>query len=185
MRIIAGVAGGRRLEGPPGTTTRPMTDRMREALFSSLAVRVPGAHVLDLYAGTGSVGLEALSRGAERAVFVERDGHVTAVLERNIASLGLGGVVVQRDVDSYVRDLMQGERGGDFDLVFVDPPYAMPLASVVVLVEQLGERLHQGSLVVVHRRGGGDAPEPKGFDLEWNRSYGSSELWRFERMESA
>lgn len=183
MRVIAGKARGRRLEGPPSDSTRPMTDRVREALFSSLAWRVPDSAVLDLYAGTGSIGLEALSRGADSVVFVERDRRVAQVLKRNVDTVGLGGEVVIQDALAFVQG--RPSEGEPFDLVFVDPPYAMPLASCVTLLEQIASHMRPGAIAVLHRRGGGDEPAPTGFTLEWNRQYGRSDVWRFERTESA
>lgn len=183
MRVISGKARGRRLEGPPSDSTRPMTDRVREALFSSLAWRVPDSVVLDLYAGIGSIGLEALSRGAGSVVFVERDRRVAQVLQRNVDKIGLGGDIVIQDVEAFVHSRPSGT--DPFDLVFVDPPYAVPLASCVTLLEQLASHMRPGAIAVLHRRGGGDQPMPTGFDLEWNRQYGGSEVWRFERTESA
>ncbi|MDH3194020.1 MAG: RsmD family RNA methyltransferase, partial [Acidimicrobiia bacterium] len=98
MRIIAGEAKGRRLKAPKDHGTRPMQDRIKEAVFSSLGSAVVGANVLDLYAGTGSMGLEALSRGASRAVFVERDRKALTVLRDNCAAVDLGGDVIAGDV---------------------------------------------------------------------------------------
>ena len=183
MRVISGKAGGRRLEGPPSDSTRPMTDRVREALFSSLAWRVPDSAVLDLYAGIGSIGLEALSRGAGSVVFVERDRRVAKVLQDNVDTVGLGGKIVIQDVEAFLQGRPTGSE--PFDLVFVDPPYALPLASCVTLVEQLASHMRPGAIAVLHRRSRGEEPKPAGFALEWNRQYGGSDVWRFERTESA
>jgi 16S rRNA (guanine966-N2)-methyltransferase len=117
VRVVAGEFKGRRLAAPRGVRTRPTADRVREALFSMLG-DVSGARVLDLYAGSGALGIEALSRGADSVVFVERDARAAAAIERNLASLGLDQPVVRRDV---VRFLAREE--GIFDLVFCDPPY--------------------------------------------------------------
>jgi 16S rRNA (guanine966-N2)-methyltransferase len=122
MRIVAGAAKGRRL-APPPEGTRPTSDRVREALFNSLAatMRIDGARVLDLFAGTGAVGLEALSRGAAEAVLVEKGRSALAVLRRNVETVGLPGArVVPRPVSAFLTD----EPVGPFDLVFADPPYA-------------------------------------------------------------
>ena len=101
MRIIAGAARGRRLVGPPGQTTRPMTDRVRESLFSSIAAWLPDGVVLDLYAGTGSMGLEALSRGAKEVTFVEKDRNALDALRKNVDAVGLGGRIISGDVDRF------------------------------------------------------------------------------------
>ena len=124
MRVIAGTLGGRRLKAPPGRATRPTSDRVREALFSMLG-DVEGARVLDLFAGTGALGIEALSRGAARAVFVERDRRAAAVLRENLAALGLGAERAElRRGDALAALRTAGEREELYDLVFIDPPYA-------------------------------------------------------------
>jgi 16S rRNA (guanine966-N2)-methyltransferase len=177
MRIIAGVAKGRRLHSP-GAATRPMMDRAREALFSSLGARVVGAAVLDLYAGSGSLGLEALSRGASRAVFVERQRGALRALDRNIVAVGLGGEVVASDVEDYLH------RAEDrFDLVFVDPPYALSLASSEQVLGLVVPRLSGGGLVVVHRRAGSGVPEVAGLIAGGHRRYGDTEITRLEKED--
>ncbi|MBN1529875.1 MAG: 16S rRNA (guanine(966)-N(2))-methyltransferase RsmD [Thermoleophilaceae bacterium] len=118
MRVVAGEFRGRRLQAPRGRSTRPTADRVREALFSMLA-DVSGARVLDLYAGSGALGIEALSRGAERAVFVERDAAAVAAIRRNLEAVGAGAADVRR------QDVLRFLASCDevFDLVFLDPPY--------------------------------------------------------------
>ena len=117
MRVVAGEFKGRRLVAPRGTRTRPTADRVREAVFSMLG-DVSGARVLDLYAGSGALGIEALSRGAESALFVERDQRAVAALGRNLEAVGADADVRRQDV---LRFLARPE--GTFDLVFCDPPY--------------------------------------------------------------
>lgn len=175
VRIIAGKAKGRRIAGPPGSGTRPLTDRVREALFSSLGDALHGAAVLDLYAGTGSVGLEALSRGAAGAVFVERDRRVAVVLRANIEAVGLGGTVMVADVPTFL-----SRSDAAVDLAFVDPPYALPLASVVDVLQRLEPLLSDQAIVVVHRRRGDDPPDPAPtLKLTARRHYGDADLWRY------
>ncbi len=177
MRVIAGAAKGRRLAGPKGDATRPMTDRVREALFSSLGAGVAGAEVVDLYAGTGSLGLEALSRGAASAVFVERGRGALAALRRNVAAVALGGEVVASDVSGYLTG-----GGGPFHLAFVDPPYAVSLASLADVLRLLDHRLAPGATIVVHRRAGQPKPEaPPSWDPAAPRRYGDSVLYRYEK----
>lgn len=122
MRVVAGVAGGRRLQVPTGRRLRPTSERVREAVFSSLVSlgAVDGARVLDLFAGTGAMGIEALSRGAAAVTFVEADPAAVAVIRANLATTGLeGGTVVHADVSRFLAD-----PGPAVDLAFVDPPYA-------------------------------------------------------------
>lgn len=175
MRIIAGVAKGRRLIGPKGDATRPMTDRAKEALFSTLAGKVVDARVLDLYAGSGSLGLEALSRGAASCVFVERDRRATTALRRNLDAVGLGGEIVAADVERFL-----GTTTAASDLAFVDPPYGLALASVESVVEALERTLSEEATVVVHRRRGEEPPTTiGGLSLVDRRGYGDTELWRY------
>ncbi len=124
VRVVAGSARGRRLAAPGGGVTRPTPDRVREAVFNSLYSlgAIDGARVLDLFAGTGALGIEALSRGASEATFVERDPAVAAVLRRNLDAVGLaaGATVVVAEVDAAL-DRLSGHR---FDVALADPPYA-------------------------------------------------------------
>ena len=139
MRIVAGSLRGRSIDAPPGEDTRPTIDRVREALFSSLySMRggFEGAVVLDAFAGSGALGIEALSRGAERAVFFERSDKAAAVLKRNIASCKLDAsraTVLRRDVLTQPPSAAQGP----FDLVFLDPPYAYDAAKVLALLSSM------------------------------------------------
>jgi len=123
MRVIAGTHGGRRLKAPGGRRTRPTSDRVREALFAMLGP-LAGELVLDLFAGTGALGIEALSRGAGRAVFVERDGAAAAVLAENLAALSIGPDAAELRRGEAMAALRSArERGEAYDLIFIDPPY--------------------------------------------------------------
>lgn len=150
MRVIAGRLGGRRLQSPKGrTTTRPTSDRVKEALFSMLG-EVDGAIVLDLFAGTGALGIEALSRGAERAVFVERDRAAVAAIRANLASLGLGESQAELRVGDARAALRAAREAGEtYDLVFVDPPYDHVREWAGELAELLPAVLASGARVVV------------------------------------
>ncbi|MGA9594992.1 MAG: 16S rRNA (guanine(966)-N(2))-methyltransferase RsmD [Acidimicrobiia bacterium] len=177
MRIIAGSARSRRLQAPQGQTTRPMTDRVRESLFSSIAAWIPGSVVFDLYAGTGAMGLEALSRGAAAVTFVERDRRALGALRSNIEVVGLGGSVVAGDVDVFLDGTKEV-----CDLAFVDPPYAVALPSLVETVTRLPRVMAYGGLVIVHRRSGEQPPAGiASLNLVEERSYGSAVLWRYTK----
>jgi 16S rRNA (guanine966-N2)-methyltransferase len=150
-RLIAGVAGGRRLK-VPRAGVRPTGDRAREGLFNSLGslLDLDGARVLDLYAGSGALGLEALSRGAEEAVFVESGAGVLPVLRGNIAAVGLPGAVV---LPGSVPTVVGGAATGAFDLVFADPPYAAPAEEVLGVLRSLAGNgwLAPDAVVMVER----------------------------------
>ncbi len=142
MRVVGGYLGGRRLLTVPGKETRPTSDRVKEALFGMLGERVEGARVLDLFAGTGALGIEALSRGAREATFVEADPAAVAAIRANLAATGLaGGTVVVADALRFLRDA-----GGHFDLAFVDPPYSFAAWADVL------ERLPAAVAVLESRR---------------------------------
>lgn len=145
-RIIAGEFGGRRLQAPSGRGTRPTADRVREAWMSILGPRLPGARVLDLYAGTGALGLEALSRGAAHIDFVERVPSVLAVLRENIAALGVDDRCRVHRADAL--RFVEGLAPGAYDVALADPPYADPAA------ERLGQAFRAtpfaGVLAVEH-----------------------------------
>jgi len=150
-----------------------MTDRVREGVFSSLGSVVVGADVADLYAGTGAVGLEALSRGAASVVFVERSRRALGVLRANIAVVGLGGAVAAGNVERFL-----AEGGDNFSLAFVDPPYAASLASVQTVLGLLERRLAPGATLVLHRRAGTGLEQVEGLQITDRRRYGDSEITR-------
>ena len=174
-RIIGGRAGGRRITVPP-TGTRPTSDRVREALFSALEARgvIEDAQVLDLFAGSGALGLEALSRGASTAVLVERDPRACAVLAMNARAVGAAGagVLVRR---ASVATYLSARSRTPFDLVLVDPPYADPVDDVLAALA--GGWLASDALVVVERDSRSPAPAwPAGLVPEEPRSYGETTL---------
>ena len=184
-RIIAGLAGGRRLAVPSGQSTRPTSDRAREALFSSLEVLLretgreglAGTAVLDLYAGSGAVGLEALSRGAARVVLVESDARALAVLRANAAALGMAGAQV---VGAAVARALARPAPCAFDAVFADPPYAVPDAEVAGALSAAlaGGWLAPDAVAVVERSArGGEFGWPPGFGPARFRRYGEAVLW--------
>ncbi|AUX37416.1 MULTISPECIES: 16S rRNA (guanine(966)-N(2))-methyltransferase RsmD [Sorangium] len=181
MRVIAGRLGGRRLAAPRGEGTRPTADRVREALFSSLG-DITGALVCDLYAGTGALGIEALSRGARRAVFVESGRPALATLRENLAALGLADAarVVPLPVERAL-DLLADE--GPFDLALLDPPYAAlakAAAAAARLAGPLGLLAPTGRLVLEHARRD-PSPEIAGLTCAAIRTYGDTAVSFYER----
>jgi 16S rRNA (guanine966-N2)-methyltransferase len=146
LRVIAGRYGGRRLQAPAGAATRPTSDRVREALFSILGARVDDAAVLDLFAGSGALGIEALSRGAARATFVESAPPALRALRDNLAALGADAEVVRADALRWLRGASRGER--QYSLVFLDPPYRRAAALGAELSEALPAVLGPDALVV-------------------------------------
>lgn len=177
MRIIAGQAGGRRLVAPDTPGTRPATDRVREAVFSSLGDRVVGAAVADLYAGSGSYGLEALSRGADSAVFVEKARKAIDALRWNIVAIGLGGDVVAGDVGSYL-----ASTSDRFDLVFIDPPWPMSTTDLEHDLASLDRSLEDEGEVVVSRRHSDRVPDsPEMWRVATEKRYGDTRILRYEK----
>ena len=146
MRIVAGEWGGRRIQAPPGRGTRPTTDRVREAWMSNVAPYLPGALVLDLFAGSGALGLEALSRGAEHATFVEADAKAVGALKKTLEALGGAGraSVFKTDALKYAAALDEVA----FDIAFADPPYGKGIAAQ--LVEAFAERPFAALLCIEH-----------------------------------
>ncbi|OBG94426.1 16S rRNA (guanine(966)-N(2))-methyltransferase RsmD [Mycobacterium sp. E136] len=187
-RIIAGALGGRRITVPQqrsGSGTRPTTDRVREALFNVLAARVDlsGAAVLDLYAGSGALGLEALSRGAAQATFVESDRRAAAVIADNVAALGVTGATVRRGA---VAAVLAADAPRRVDLVLADPPYDVAAEEVESVLRLLAERgwAGAGTVVVVERAANGPPLAwPPGW-REWpSRTYGDTRLELAEAPE--
>jgi 16S rRNA (guanine966-N2)-methyltransferase len=179
-RLIAGAAGGRRLRVPPGQGTRPTSDRAREGLFASLLSALgglDGLRVLDLYAGSGAVGLEALSRGAASVLLVESDARAAAVARANAATVALPGAAVA--VTRVEQLLARPPDGGRYDLVFADPPYAVQGAAVTAVLGQLGDGwLADGALAVVERATrSGPVDWPPGYAAGKSRRYGEATFW--------
>ncbi|MFM7270085.1 MAG: 16S rRNA (guanine(966)-N(2))-methyltransferase RsmD [Actinomycetes bacterium] len=174
-RVIAGEFGGLRLTVPRGTRTRPTADRVKESVFAALGARVVDAVVLDLYAGSGALGIEALSRGAARAVAVDRDAAAQAAIRtnRDRARLGDRLTLRARTVAAYLAEVAAD---GPFDLVFADPPYDTPDAVVAAHLEALGAPgvLAPGAAVVLERPGGREPDLGSGWLAAWTRSYGDT-----------
>ncbi|MGA9716606.1 MAG: 16S rRNA (guanine(966)-N(2))-methyltransferase RsmD [Aeromicrobium sp.] len=175
-RIIAGARGGRRIETPKGDGTRPTSDRVREALFSSLESELGGLDdlvVLDLFAGSGALGLEALSRGAATAVFVESDAKAAATITRNLATLDVSGRVARTTAARYLSTAPVGE----FDLVFLDPPYMVETSAVAELVSAVRPALATDALIVVERSTRDQFVWPEGIEPLRHKAYGETTLW--------
>jgi 16S rRNA (guanine966-N2)-methyltransferase len=178
-RIIAGLAGGRRLAVPPGSGTRPTSDRVRESLFSRLESlgAVDGARVLDLYAGSGALGLEAVSRGAASAVLVEADRRAADVARRNSRDLGLDGVRVVIDrVERYLATA--AARGESVDLVLCDPPYVLSADALAAVLVDVARMLAPGGVVAVERAARtGEPGWPSGLSAIDGRATGETAVW--------
>ena len=170
MRIISGEAGGRRISAPAGTNTRPTLDRVRENLFNMLQGKVEGRTVLDLFAGSGALSLEALSRGAKEAVLVDCDRRAVAAEKQNIGTLGYGSRadVVCADWRQAVSGLAR--RGKQFDLVFLDPPYATQ--DLREVFDALVPLLETDALIVLEHEAGKKPETGGGFTCEKERNWG-------------
>lgn len=186
-RIIGGSAGGRRLRTPPGESTRPTSDRVREALFSALESQLgslTGLRFLDLYAGSGAVGLEARSRGAGAITAVESDRRTARLVGENAASLGFDDVEVRAHP---VARVLGGGPGAPYDVVFADPPYPLDnpaLEEVLALLVQ-HDWVADGSLVVVERSARTPEPAwPEGLVRVREKEYGETVLW-YVRADSS
>ena len=179
-RIIGGTAGGRRIVAPRGAATRPTTDRVREALFSAIEAwcgSLSGLRFLDLYAGSGAVGLEAWSRGAGVVSLVEQDRRTAALIETNAASLGFHKADVRA---MSVASTLHRHPTAPYDIAYLDPPYAVADETVIADLEALRRHdwLVPGALVVVERSArGDDLTWPAGYAPTKDKAYGDSALW--------
>lgn len=180
MRVIAGRLGGRRLESVAGRSVRPTADRVREAIFNILGDAVVDAKVLDLYAGTGALAIEAISRGATRAVCVDRSAPARRAIEANVEALGIAGEVDVTGDDAlrHARRLAEGEER--FDVVFCDPPYADPLEPIVS--DAVAGSWWQRVFVLEHAAGR-DVEGPSGTTID-TRRYGDTAVTFFWRGET-
>lgn len=188
MRVIAGTAKKRRLKSPGRLPVRPTADRVKESLFNIIGSRLPDSFFADLYAGTGGVGIEALSRGAAKVLFVERDARVVRVLKDNLAITGLGANAelvlgdVRAALDTAVR------KQNSFDIVFADPPYRQGLAADVLNILNKCPVLHLNGIIVLEIGADEDMPGQAGIYQLWRRvKYGDTALvfYRFLQNTSA
>ena len=179
VRIIAGEFGGRFIQTPPGSTTHPMGERVRSAMFNSLGETVRGARVLDAFAGSGAIGLEVLSRGAESVVFVERDRVAQRVIAKNITSLGVDekSIVIKTTISNWMET---ADVTGEFDIIFADPPYHNPQFSTV---SRLMGLLKPGGTMILSHPGIGEVPIQDKTVVVDSRSYGEAHLTKFLRLE--
>ena len=178
IRVISGEFGGRKIEAPDGRTTHPMGDRVRSALFNKIMDDIDDAEVLDAFAGTGSLGIEAISRGAKSAVFIERDRIAQKVIAKNIELLGIGDQT--KLVRTTVSNWLETSEPQLFDLILVDPPYHDPQLSTVTRLMGL---LKPGALMVLSLSGRSESPTKPGVVVVDNRSYGNATLTFFRREE--
>ena len=153
MRVITGTARGRKLKTPENYDIRPTTDNVKEAVFNILQFDIEGRRVLDLFAGTGQLGIECLSRGAREAVFVDRDREAVRIVKDNLKTCGLTAAVVQTDALSYLNSC------GSFDLIFVDPPYDSELYEPVLKTIKLVDILSDGGIIICETRREKQLPE--------------------------
>jgi 16S rRNA (guanine966-N2)-methyltransferase len=179
MRIVGGQFRGRPLAAPGDDRTRPTSDRVRESVFNILEHGIPdlaiaGAQVLDLFAGTGALGLEALSRGAAFCLFVEEEAEARALIRRNVEALGLTGItkIFRRDAT----DLGPAGRQGGFTLVFLDPPYGKGLAERALASAAEGGWLAMGAIAVIEERKGTPVALPSGYAALDQRSWGDTQV---------
>lgn len=179
IRVIAGAARGRRLVTPKGLSTRPTRDRIRESLFSILAPRLAGARVLDLFAGSGALGLEALSRGAREACFVERSPAALAAIRENVARVGVaGGTILAEDALAFVA---RADGPCAFDIVFADPPYAGGTGRRLLDCGRWDRLLADGGILVLESED--ELVPPAGLELADARRYGRTYLNFYRRRQ--
>ncbi len=169
MRVIAGKARGTRLKTPEGQLTRPTIDRVKEALFSIINFDLPGAEVLDLFGGTGQLGIEALSRGAKRAVFVDSREEACKLIRENLRLARLEGTVLRRDYMDYLRTCRE-----KYDIILLDPPYAeVFLENSLKMITEI-DILRSGGIIVTERPVGKELPwEYPGYTRSKDYKYGT------------
>jgi 16S rRNA (guanine966-N2)-methyltransferase len=176
MRVIAGTAGGIRLDVPKNDI-RPTMDRVKAAIFSSLADRIIGARVLDLFAGTGALGIEALSRGAAEAAFIDHNRSAVEVIERNLKKAGVSGRVQKRDVF----DFLKRRRSKNYDIIFADPPYDRaksedPFTKLLLASSELARMLDADGIFVLEKMPAKRLPPARLWNLIRNKTYGATEV---------
>ncbi len=185
MRVTAGAAKGTRLRAPERAGLRPTSDMVKEALFNALAARLPGARVLDLFAGAGGLGIEALSRGAEEAVFVERDARGAAAIRENLRAARLAGRAAVRRANALTEIAALGRAGARFDLVLLDPPYGQGLQARALRLVAAAGILAPGGVAVAEGHWRDDPGEVEGLRRTRAARYGETGLWFYEAGEAA
>ncbi|NQT32502.1 MAG: 16S rRNA (guanine(966)-N(2))-methyltransferase RsmD [Candidatus Omnitrophica bacterium] len=159
MRIIAGIHRGRKIKGPPSELARPTKDRIRESVFNIIAPEVPGSTVLDIFAGSGAYGLEALSRGAKSAAFVEKDETCASVLEENVHILALEDQVELIIKDAFDALELMGPGKKQFDLIFADPPYNINVIKKTLIMINHYDILNPTGLLIMEHSASEDIPD--------------------------
>lgn len=174
MRVITGTARGRKLKTPENYDIRPTTDNVKESVFNIIQFDIEGRKVLDLFAGTGQLGIECLSRGAESAVFVDHSREAVKIIKENLAACQLKGLVAEQDSLMYLKN------GGKFDLIFVDPPYDSDLYEEVLKSINLFDILNDGGIIICEARRGRAFPAEVGkLRLAREYNYGSVRLCKY------
>lgn len=183
MRVIAGEARGKRLQGPKGSDVRPTTDRVKESVFNIIQFEVPGARVLDLFAGSGALGIEALSRGAAYCVFVDASKESVKIIRENVAACGMEKrCTIQRaDSESFCKSF----RGGTFDLVFLDPPYGKGMINLAIEALVSCDILSERGIIVAESNKEEDLPQEIGaIELAKVYHYGNTKISIYRRKEA-
>lgn len=178
MRVISGIVGGRKLKSPDGEAVRPTTDHVKEAIFNILQFDLEGRRVLDLFGGSGQMGIEALSRGAREAVFTDNNRSSIALIRENLKRCGLSGKVLQTDALSFL------SRGEKFDVIFVDPPYDSGLYAPVLQRINAVDNLTEGGIIVCEARAGTELPElTPPYRKQRERRYGNVKICIYSKNE--
>ena len=178
MRVITGIAGGRKLKSPEGMSVRPTTDHVKQALFNILQFDLEGRKVLDLFGGSGQLGIEALSRGAREAVFTDSSKRSVQLIRENLKRCGLEGKVLQTDALTY---LSQGEK---FDVIFIDPPYDSELYAAVLERINAVDNLTEGGIIICEARAETVLPEMSApYRKQKERKYGNVKLCIYSKGE--
>jgi len=173
MRILAGIYKNRTLATPKGKQTRPTSSKMRGAVFNILQNQIEGAHCLDLFAGSGAMGLEALSRGAASATFIERDREAIRCIQQNLKTLGAEGTVIKADALNGLKRLDK-----QYDIIYVDPPYDL---EITPLLERLPAVLAEGGMILLEQSRRAEV-HPAELNLLERRDFGDSSLYFFSKV---
>jgi len=186
VRVIAGRYGGRRLQAPIGSQVRPTSDRVKEAIFNILAGRLENAIVLDMFAGTGNLGIEALSRGAQKVIFIEQSQNSLRTIRSNLASLGIAAEDYQLIAGDAFKAIGRLRRLPErFDLVFVDPPYDKGFAEKALSTLAEADVMQSGGLVIVETASRETVPQALHFELLRQSVYGDTTVYFFAKVTAA
>lgn len=182
MRVISGKCRGTKLDAPEGLTTRPTTDRIKETLFNMIAFDIPGCRFLDLFSGSGAIGIESLSRGAQKTVFIDNNKDAIACINKNLQKTGLQNLAIVDNIDIYSGIKKLGVKKEQFDIIFLDPPYNLEGLETLFSLIIENDILAENGYIILENASTAQRPQVDGLELIKEKVYKTTTMSFFERI---